>query len=159
MVLMHSTANADIVLEVGATFIDGESTDSATIILQKRWQDRFVLGLGYLSAQYVDTCGRPDCEWDISSQWMVGGEYMLSWRRVSFGVGLYYVENLSRITSSYLNVRSSLEFAITQRFAVKYSHISNGGIGKTITICNDFYCLPSGKYNLGVDAILLVWQF
>ena len=159
MALMYSTANAEFVLEAGPTFVDGEYSESATFILQKRWQGRYVLGLGYQSSQYIDTCGRPDCEWDIPSQWMVGGEYMLSWRRLSLGIGLYYVEDLGRITSSHLNVRTSLELAITQRFAVKYSHISNGGTGETISICNDVYCQPERQYNIGLDAFLLVWKF
>lgn len=157
-VCMCCAANAQTVIEIGTNFVSGGATKSGTLLIQKRWQGKYVVGVGYISPQEIDTCGRPDCQWKISRQFMIGAERLFSWRRLSIGIGLYYFEHVHRISSANLNARSSLEFAVTNRFAVKASHFSNGGTGRTITICNDVTCLRN-KFNPGMNTLTLVWRF
>lgn len=157
--LLCSAAGADVVIEVGPNFVGGKSTDSVTLMLQNRWQNKWIASIGYITQQSVDTCGRPDCEWEIDGQWMAGGERLFTWRRISFGVGLYYIEDVHRISSTRINGRLSLEYAATEHIAIKLSHISNAGIGEEIEICNELWCYPPKKYNPGIDALMLVWKF
>ena len=158
LIFMCCSANSEIFIEIGPNFTEEGSTESVTLLVQKRWQDKYAVGLGYISPQSVDTCDRPDCHWDIPEQFMIGMERIFLWRRLSFGFGLYYVDGLSRITSSYVNARSSIAFALTDHFEIKLSHISNGGIGGEITICNDIVCITD-EFNLGLNTLALVWRF
>ena len=158
MIFACCTANSETVIEIGPNFVNSHSTESVTLILQKRWQGKYVLGLGYMSPQSVDTCGRPDCQWEIPQQFMLGAERLFTWRRLSFGIGLYYIDNVSRISSGNLNARTSLTFAITEQFAVKASHLSNGGTGREIMICNEVVCITD-TFNPGMNIFTFVWRF
>ncbi len=158
LVFLCGTANAEIVLEIGPNAVSHRITDSVTVILQKRWQGKWIVGLGYVSPHSLDTCGRPECRWEISDQAMIGVERLFTWRRLSAGVGLYHTHHLDLISSAYLNVRLSLEFAVTKRIAVKFGHLSNNQSGEVITICNEVTCLTD-DFNPGLDSLLLVWHF
>ena len=158
LIFMCCSVHAEILIEIGPNFTEEDSTESVTLLIQKRWQDKYAVGLGYISPQLVNTCGRPDCQWDIPEQFMIGVERIFLWRRLSFGIGLYYVDGVHRISSANLNARSSIALTFTDQFAVKFSHLSNGGLGRDITICNDVVCLTD-KFNLGMNTITLVWRF
>ena len=67
---------------------------------------------------------------------MVGGERRFGWRRWAFSIGLYYVDDRNRVSSFYWDTRSALEYSVTRNLASKFSHLSNGGTGSTITVCN-----------------------
>ena len=157
--LLCSTAGANVVIEVGPNFVSGKSTESVTLILQHRWQNKWIASIGRITRQSLDTCGRPDCEWEIDGQWMAGGERLFTWRKISFGVGLYYIEDVHRISNTRINARLSLEYAATEHIAIKLSHISNAGTGENIEICNELWCSPPRKFNPGIDALMLVWKF
>lgn len=152
-------AGAEYALELGPTFVSGRYTKSGTFIVQRRWQSGWTVDLGYVTAQTMDTCGRIDCEWDLPGQWMIGGGRLFSWRRLSFGVGLYYVNRVNRVSSSHVNARLAVEYAASDHIAFKLSHISNGGVGGGIEICNEIYCYPDSHYNRGLDGLLVVWKF
>jgi hypothetical protein len=133
-------------------------SESLTLMLQKRWQNKYIVGLGYVTPQKLDTCGRPDCVWDVASQYMIGAERLFTWRRLSAGIGLYYIHHHYRISSAYLNARLSLEYAVTDRMAIKFSHISNNQTGKEITLCNEAICITD-EWNPGLDSLMFVWKF
>jgi len=157
---MCCAAKAEVVIEIGPNFVLGDYSNSGTLLLQKRWQGKYAIGIGYMTPQCLDNHEfQVECEWDISGQLMIGAERRFSWRRWSFGIGLYYVDGLSRISSTNLNARSSLEFAVTHNFAVKLSHLSNGGAGSKITVCNTGGWCVTDKFNLGLNTLALVWQF
>ncbi len=158
LIFMCCSVNSEILIEAGPNFTEEDSTESVTLLVQKRWQDKYAVGLGYISAQSVDTCGRSDCQWDIPRQFMIGAERIFHWRRLSFGIGLYYIDGVHRISSANLNARSSIALAFTDQFAVKLSHLSNGGVGRDITTCNDVVCLTDA-FNLGMNTLTLVWRF
>ena len=144
---MCCSANAEILIEIGPNFSDVHSTESVSLLIQKRWQDKYVVALGYMSPQTIDTCGRPDCQWDIHEQYMIGVERLFDWRKLSFGIRLYYIDEVHRISSANLNARTSMGYPFTDRFAIKLSHFSNGGQRGDITICNDIVCITD-KFNL-----------
>ena len=153
-------AKSETVVEIGPNFVLGHHSESVTLLLQKRWQGKYAIGLGYITPQCIDNREyQVECEWDISQQLIIGAERRFSWRKWSFGIGLYYVDGMNRVSSSHLNARSSLEFAVTQRFSIKLSHLSNGGTGSTITVCNTGGWCVTDKFNLGMNTLALVWQF
>ena len=157
--LFCSAAGANVVIEVGPNFVSGTSTESVILILQNRWQNKWIASVGRITQQSVDTCGRPDCKWEIDGQWMAGGERLFTWRNISFGVGLYYIEDVHRISNTRINARLSLEYAATEHIAIKLSHISNAGTGEEIEICNELWCSGPRKFNPGIDSLVLVWKF
>ncbi|MDX1403809.1 MAG: hypothetical protein R3192_04695 [Woeseiaceae bacterium] len=160
LLMVSNGARSEFVIEAGVNFVREDYSDSATLMLQKRWRDKWILGVGYMTSHCVDNAEfNVDCEWDVSQQVMVGGERRLSWKRWAFAFGLYYVDTLSRISSAHWNARSSLEYEITQRISLKVSHLSNGGTGDTITDCNtDGWC-DTGQFNLGINTLAVVWTF
>ena len=106
LIFMCCSANAEILIEIGPNFSDVHSTESVSLLIQKRWQDKYVVGLGYMSPQTIDTCGRPDCKWEIHEQYMIGVERLFAWRKLSLGIGLYYIDEVHRISSANLNART-----------------------------------------------------
>lgn len=158
LTFVSCTARADLVLEAGPNMVSGRWTQSVTVILQHRWANHWVVGLGYVSPQTLDTCGRPDCQWELDQQFIGGVERMFTWRRLSFGLGAYYYQNLDRLSSARINARLSLEYLIGERFTVKFSHISNARSGEEITICNEAECVTD-KMNMGLDTLMFGWRF
>lgn len=158
LIFTYCSVNAEFLIEAGPNFTEEDSTESVTVLVQKRWHKKYAVGLGYIAPQSVDTCDRPDCHWEIPEQFMIGVERIFMWRRLSFGIGLYYVDGVHRISSANLNARSSIALSLSDTFAVKVSHLSNGGLGRDITICNDIVCITD-KFNLGLNTVTLVWRF
>jgi hypothetical protein len=158
LVFLSGVANADIVLEIGPSTSARRTTDSVIVMVQKRWENHWVASLGYQSEQSLDLCGQPECLLNAPEQFMVGVERLFPWKRLSFGLGAYYMRRLNRISSSYINARLSAEFAITDRIAIKYAHISNANTAKEVTLCNEIAC-HTGSFNFGTDALMLVIKF
>lgn len=154
------SAGAEIVVEAGPNYVLGDYSDSGTLLLQKRWHGKYSVGIGYISRQCIDNKRiHIECEWDIPGQIMIGGERRFSWKRWSFGIGLYYVDGKHRVSSTHLNARSSLEFAVSEHIALKVSHLSNGGTGSTMTVCNSNQWCVTDKFNMGMNTLSIVWQF
>ena len=145
-------------LEAGPNLVSGRWTQSVTVILQKRWASHWVVGVGYISPQWLDTCGRADCQWRLDQQFIGGVERLFTWRRLSFGLGAYYYNNLDRLSSARINARLSLEYVITDRLIAKFSHISNARSGDEIVICNEAECVTD-KMNMGLDTLMIGWRF
>ena len=153
-------AHADVAIEFGPNFVQEQYTESQSLLIQKIWQDKYAVGIGYMSSHCLDNeVTNVKCNWDIPEQFMLGAERRFGWKRWSFNIGLYYVDGVSRISSTYWNIRSSLEFEVTQSTAFKLSHLSNGGIGRSTTDCNTNGTCVTGDFNLGINTLLFVWRF
>ncbi len=168
ILVLCSESQAETTIEIGPSNVGYRWTDSATIMIQEVWQDKYALGLGYISPQNLNTCGRPDCKWEIQEQIMVGAERIVRYKRLSLSIGPYWFQNPSRISSSNFNVRLTLGVDITDRLYVKLSHFSNAGSGRKRCFLNNFWKNDRdgvdkewlcGNYNMGQDAILVGWRF
>lgn len=161
ILLACSAARSEIVIEVGPNFVLDEFSDSGTLLVKKQWQGKYSVGIGYMTSMCLenDFYVNFECEWSIPHQWMVGVERRFGWRRWAIGIGLYYVDDLNRVSSNHFNIRSSLEYAITDKFAVQISHLSNGGTGSTMEVCNVPGACVTGDFNLGINTLAFAWRF
>ena len=160
LIAMASPALAELSIEAGPNFVKEQYTDSQSLVILKHWQNKYALGLGYMSSHCIDNeVIDLDCEWHVSQQLMIGAERRFGWRRWNLNIGLYYVDDTSRISSTHLNIRTSLAYSISERFAVKLSHLSNGGLGPETTECNVNGTCVTGDFNLGINTLALVWRF
>ena len=147
-------ARSDVVIEFGSNFVQEHASDSEMVLIQKRWQNKYALSIGYMSSHCIDNrINNTRCNWDISPRFLVGGERLFSWEKWSIGLGLYFVDGTSRISSTNLNARSSLSYAISDSLAFKLSHLSNGGLGPETTACNTAGNCVTNDFNLGINTL------
>lgn len=158
LLLASSLALAEVSIEAGPSNVSNEWTDSVTVVLQSR-TDKWAFGIIWISPQSFNTCGRIDCQWELGSQLGVGVEHLFHWKRLTVGLGPYWFQNITRVTSSHLNLRIGLEFSVTDHVSIKlFSHFSNAGSSGDIEVCNAVTCV-SNNWNIGQDAVLLVLHF
>lgn len=168
---------AETYIELGASIVSNEYSDSFTLILQERWASKYAVAVGYINSQTIDTCpnqpDRPDCKWRLQEQLLVGAERIVTgnfdrWRwlnRISFSVGPYWFQNANRVSSCNFNVRLALDLRLTDRWSIKISHFSNAGSCKAITLVNPNDTrgpepVPiTFKFNVGQDALLITGRF
>ncbi len=151
-------ALADVSVELGPSNVSNEWTGSTTLVLQER-TDKWAFGVVWISSQSFNTCAQARCHWEIGNQLAVGVERLFKWRRLTVGFGPYWFQNINRVTSTHLNLRIGLEIAVTTRASVKlFSHFSNAGSSDVVEVCNDVTCM-SHDWNIGQDAVLLVFHF
>ncbi len=168
---------AETWIEIGPSIISFEHSDSITIILQERWNNKYAVALGIITEQNFNTCpncvDRPDHSWTVRQQLLVGVERIihgnfetLTWlNRLSFSIGPYWFQRSTRISSCNFNVRLALDIRLWDRASIKASHFSHGGTCDVITLENPNDTRPGGPllitddYNLGQDAILFTWRF
>jgi hypothetical protein len=173
LVFLRHEANAETNVQIGPSFVGNRATNAATLIIQETWSNKYGLSLGYIGKQDLDTCGRPDCEWDIDEQIMFGAERIVqgnfdSWawlNRASFRIGPYWFQNKNRIMSCNFNIRLALAVDITERISIVASHFSNAGscgeisIRQTNTSQTIIPMYLTGSFNMGQDAIMLMGRF
>ncbi len=177
--LFNEAEGAETWGEIGPSIISNQYSNSFTLILQERWNNKYAISLGYISEQHFNTCpelaNRPDCIWDVRSQLMIGAERLihgnfdskwLQWmNRLTFSIGPYWFQNKNRITSCHFNIRLALDVRIADRISAKVGHFSHGGACGEITLVNPNDTrgpepIPIiGDWNLGQDAILFTWRF
>jgi hypothetical protein len=149
LIWLGSEARSETVFEIGPSFVSYENTEALTVVLQERFgEGKYAVGLGYVDDQKLDTCGRPDCQWNVGSQLFVGVERLVTpsfgnfLDNVTIGVGAYWFQSKSRISTANLNVRLTVEVDITDRIFVVLSHFSNGGTGEVVKLTNENFLVP-----------------
>lgn len=154
-------------MQIGATFVGNRNTRAPTLLIQETFANKYAVSIGYIGEQKLDTCGRPDCQWTVQEQIMVGVERVIypdfnKWQwlnRLSPRIGPYWFQNANRVTSCRFNMRLALGIAITDSFGVVVSHFSNAGSCPAIDLDNGAGATTDGRFNMGQDAILLQWRF
>ncbi len=167
--LFNEAEGAETWGELGPSIISYEHSDSFTLLLQERWNNKYAVALGYISEQHFNTCpsleNRPDCIWDVRSQLMIGAERLiqgnfdsewLGWaNRLTFSIGPYWFQNTNRVTSCHFNIRLTLAIELWEGAAIKAGHFSHGGTCKEITLENPNLMVPApgsipGRLAVGV---------
>ena len=164
VLLLAGCANTRVA--VGPTIITDHHSDSATILVQKTFKEKYRATVGYISPQHIETCGSyTHCVWDIDSQLLAGLEYVFQGERFSFSVGPYRFENEDRITSCRLLWRLGLEVKIYDWLSLGLSHFTNAGMCSRSSLINlnddrsgAENRLHVKKYNVGFDALLLIFS-
>jgi hypothetical protein len=134
-------ANAETQVELGATFLSGEYSKGAALIIAERW-DRYSLGMGYTYKQEV-TDRRGDF-YDVSENLFVHGQRHVDiWRELEFGVGVGYFNKRTRWNGSNFVASLSVQYQWEKVF-VTYRHWSNAG---------------SESPNMGQDLVTIGWRF
>ncbi len=160
--LLPGCANTRVA--VGPTIITDHHSDSATILVQKTFKEKYRATVGYISPQHIETCdSHTHCVWDIDSQLLAGLEYVFQGERFSFSVGPYLFENEDRITSCRLLWRLGPEIKINDWLSLGLSHFTNAGMCSRSSLINlnDDRSgaqdrLHIKDYNVGFDALLLI---
>ena len=148
---------------VGPTIITDHHSDSATILVQKTFKEKYRATVGYISPQHIETCDLSWCVWDIDSQFLAGLEYVFQGEMFSFSVGPYVFENEDRITSCRLLWRLGPEVKINDWLSLGLSHFTNVGMCSRSSLANPNDDRTGAenhrhvkKYNVGFDALFII---
>ena len=132
-------------VDFGPTFLSGEYSQSAMILLNEVWNDKWVLGMGIVGPQKV--VDRHNREYEVRTNLFIHGQ-----RRVhltddwTLGVGMAYFNAITRWNGSHVVASLSVEYDVGEDggFGLKYRHWSNAG---------------SASPNMGQDAFLITYTF
>jgi len=137
-------ARSQVSIEAGPTILSGEPAEGGALILSERFNDRWEVQVGYLSEQYVDTCGRPDCQFDIRENIFLGGQRVVGWERFKLGIGMAAFQNINRALGCRVNFNLLIEWRWSAHVVSRIRHFSSAGS-----------CTP----NMGQDMVTLGWRF
>lgn len=137
----YSEANA-AEFEIGPAVLSGEYSDGGALIFSERI-GKFAIGGGYVSEQFVNTCGRPDCAFDIRENILFQVQRIVKWKNAEIGIGPAYFQNTNRALGKNLTWSLSLGY-VGEHWAVRIRHYSNAG---------------SGAPNMGQDMVTLGYSF
>lgn len=143
LILFAAESRAQITLEAGAAFLSSDFADGGVLMLSDRI-GKYDFALGYITTQFVDTCGRPDCRNDLRENIFIHAQRIFEYKRLEFGIGPSYFQNTNRALSRRLNISVMINFRITKRSFIFLRHFSNFG---------------SGPRNLGQDMLNLGVRF
>lgn len=137
-------ARSEVTIEAGPTFLSGDYADGGALIISERFLGRYEVHAGYIYKQQVDTCGRPDCKFDIEENIFFGAQRVAGWNRFKVGIGMDYFQNRNRALGKNLTFSLLLGYEIGDNYVLRIRHMSNAG---------------SGAPNLGQDMLTIGWRF
>ena len=149
LLLLFSTASAEVTLELGPTFLSSTLSNSAALMITERWggkySDSYSIGMGMTGPQEVtDSAG--DFYEVKQNLWIQAQRRfcVLKGKHMCAGLGFAYFNGLSRWNGSNFVAALSIEIRPDERWSVNFRHYSNGG---------------SVTPNMGQDILTLGWTF
>ena len=129
-------------IEIGPTSLSGDFAEGGALLLTER-EGKWSFGGGYVSKQFVQTCPRPDCAFDIEENIFFQVQRVVDYKKWEMGIGPAYFQNTNRALGKNLTWGLSLGYR-GERFSIRLRHYSNAG---------------SGTPNLGQDMITVGYDF
>lgn len=143
MAALCHEAKAETTIEVGPTFLSHDFAEGGLLLFSER-VDKYEFGLGYVSEQFVNTCGRKDCDFDMQENLFVHVQRVIPYKSFEFGIGPAYFQNTNRALGKQFTAALSVSWQVTDHLSIKARHWSNAG---------------SGVPNMGQDALVIGWTF
>jgi hypothetical protein len=149
LVGLCSESKAEVTVEAGATYLSNDFSKGGMLVLSESF-DKYTIGVGYISKQFVRTCTRklPEhqklCDWDIPVNVFIEGRRSTYIGKMELSLGMAYFQNKNRALSRNMTFSVLVGYPITDRLGLRFRHYSNAG---------------SGPQNLGQDALNVVWTF
>jgi len=139
----ESKAESVVSVELGPTLLSGEFSEGAALIVNQTWDERWRLGMGYISEQKVTP--RREAETSVRANLFVHGQRIVSITdRIDLGLGVGYFNAKTRWNGSNFTASLSIEYSFSDRWGVNFRHWSNAG---------------SATPNMGQDVFTAVWRF
>lgn len=138
----YKEANAEINVEAGGTFLSGEYSEGQMLVLNETW-DKWRLGMGIVTEQEVTD--RHGNFHEVRENLFIHGQRLVSiTKNLDFGLGVGYFNAKTRWNGSNFVASMSVEYALDDKWSLKYRHFSNAG---------------SATPNMGQDAFLVSYSF
>ena len=129
--------------EIGPTFLSGEFSKAAALIVNQTWDNKWRVGMGYVSSQEVTPRKEPLTE--IRANLFVHGQRVVKiTENFDLGLGIGYFNATTRWNGSHFVASMSLEYSLTDRWDIRFRHFSNAG---------------SASPNMGQDMLTIGYRF
>lgn len=139
----ESKADDVVSAEFGPTVLSGQFSDSAALIVNYQWNDRWLVGMGLTGPQKV--IPRKEPETDVRTNLMVHGQRRVHLSdRWALGLGVAYWNAKTRWNGSNMTASMSIEFELNDKWDIKFRHFSNAG---------------SASPNMGQDMLVIGYTF
>jgi len=130
-------------VELGATFLSGEPSKGAMLLLNEVWNDKWVVGMGIASPQTVTD--RSGTTYDVRTNLMVHGQRLVYITpKFRLGLGVAYWNAKTRWNGSNFTASMSVEYDLPGKWYATYRHWSNAG---------------SASPNMGQDVFNIGYNF
>lgn len=141
LLFIATTAQAEVQIEAGPTYLSGSYSEGQNLILVDRITPEWEIGAIYITEQYCH------CTWATDLRENMG--FMLNrvwtYKKVEVGLGGSIWQNTNRAFGKKMNFSLMVTYNFNDRFAIRARHFSNAG---------------SAAPNLGQDMFTnLVWKF
>jgi hypothetical protein len=135
-------AKADVGVELGAGFLSGEPSKGAVLYVEERFDNKFSIGVGYISEQWVTPRTEPKT-FVRENLWVQGTRYVTIKGGFELSAGISYWNGTSRALGSNFNAALGIHYQWSN-FYVNLRHYSNAG---------------SARPNMGQDMLSVGWRF
>lgn len=125
LLFFAAESRADVQVEFGAGFLSGEFSQGGALILSERFGDnKYTLGLGYISEQEVTD--RSGDFYEVRENLMVFAQRRVCQRWLCLGIGAAYFNGINRALGSEFTAAISIE-AWKGSWSLNVRHFSNAG--------------------------------
>ena len=139
----YKEANAEVSVELGATFLSGEFSDGGGLLLSETFDDKWRIGMGFTSEQVVTD--RSNDTYHVRNNLFVHGQRLVPiTRNLDFGIGVGYFNATTRWNGSHFVASLSMEYSLNDKWSLNYRHWSNAG---------------SASPNMGQDLFSVGYKF
>lgn len=135
-------SKADVQVELGPTFLSGEFSDGAALVLNEDW-GKWRIGMGVIGPQEVTD--RSGTTYDVRTNLFVHGQRIVAITdNLDFSLGVGYMNALTRWNGTKFVASMSVEYSLNDHWSINYRHFSNAG---------------SASPNMGQDIFLVGYKF
>ena len=136
-------SKAEVSVELGPTFLSGQFSDGAALVLNETFHDKYRVGMGVIAPQEVTTRGGNLHK--IKTNLFVHGQRVVAIsEKFDFGIGVGYFNAVSRWNGSKFVASLSIEYNINEDWSINFRHWSNAG---------------SASPNMGQDLFTVGYKF
>jgi len=139
--LLAEDADAEMRVEAGAAFLSAEYSEGAALFFSEVLDDKYLLGLGIVGDQNGAFNGG---NIRVRSNLVVQAQRLITYKRVTLGLGPAYWQHTNRALGSELLFSLSLGVNLWENWDFMYRHYSNGG---------------TASPNTGQDLLLIGYRF
>ena len=144
-------SKAETRFDWGATFAGGKYTNGSAVFLSEVWQDKYLIGLGLVGDQHrifntwgIEPGKAVPVKITVKSNMMVQAQRLVTYKRVTLGVGVAHWQHTSRILGDEFTFALSLSYRLGDSWDLRYRHFSNAG---------------TASPNAGQDLLLIGYRF
>jgi hypothetical protein len=119
-----SDAEAETVIGVGAPIVSGNYTDSISLTIAERWDDKWQIDLTIVGEQDVNFS---DGMHHLGNNFSIGVQRIVRYRQLEVGVGVSKWQNTNRAFGCDFTLHPSVAWRRSERWAIAYDHWSNAG--------------------------------